>query len=67
MDQQKTCNGCAMWQRSASATSAIQHGECRIVAPTLATRAAGEQPWGDWPLTRPTDWCGQWRSAAAEA
>jgi hypothetical protein len=55
-----TCGGCAFWEVSDGDPNS---GRCRARPPTALT----PQGHAAWPMTASSDWCGEYKSPAAEA
>jgi len=51
--KQRQCESCRFWDDYGNGET----GECRRRAPRR-----GQHGDGCWPLTRPSDWCGQWEA-----
>lgn len=58
MEEKNTCSTCRWSGRSIEK----HYLECHFNAPVWTA----ESGWAEWPLVRPTDWCGRWEKEPEE-
>jgi len=56
-----TCGKCKFWAVQRALPASNVAGRCRINPPTFHT----DGPYGDWPLTFESDWCGKYEATDA--
>ncbi len=54
---EKICETCKFWKKQENR----QFGDCRRYSPKVLTARSGEQKPSKWPMTNPTDWCGDYK------
>jgi len=53
--QNRACETCALW---VDAREGYTHGECHRRSPIPVIELSEDV--GQWPATKPSDWCGEW-------